>query len=165
MEAHAHCRALPLYLGRAVLAGLLTEGGVVEQPGTVDNTTRMIKAYKLFTGTDGHSHVIRGTVREFDHGAVVSIHFKETAPHGVYDRHLAPERQYVITLSGELEFTMHDGSTFILRAGDVLLAQDTTGTAHKWRMLGDAQWRRAYVVLAEGSADLFEPDGTIPPAR
>ncbi|MBP7155653.1 MAG: cupin domain-containing protein [Flavobacteriales bacterium] len=125
----------------------------------------MIKAYRLYTGADGHSHVIRGTVRELDRDAVVSIHFKETAPHGIYDWHNAPERQYVITLSGELEFTMHDGSTFILRAGDVLLAQDTTGTAHKWRMLGDAPWRRAYVVLAEGSADLFEPDGTIPPAR
>jgi hypothetical protein len=32
--------------------------------------------------------------------------------------------QYVITLSGTLEFTTRDGETFVLRPGEVLLAAD-----------------------------------------
>ncbi|MEO8068246.1 MAG: cupin domain-containing protein [Flavobacteriales bacterium] len=118
----------------------------------------MIKAYRLFTGADGDSHFEEGTLREHDRNEVSAIHFAETTAHGNYDWHTAPEEQYVITLSGTLEFTVRDGHTFILRPGEVLLAQDTTGTAHKWRMLGDDPWRRAYVVLRSGAGHLFVPD-------
>ncbi len=117
----------------------------------------MIKAIKLYTGTDGNSHFEEGTIKEMAPDAVVSIHFKETPAHGSYDWHTAPENQYVITLSGTLEFTMHDGSQFILRPGDVLLAMDTTGTAHKWRMLSEAPWKRAYVVLKDLMPEAFIP--------
>ena len=117
----------------------------------------MIKAIKLYTGADGNSHFEEGTVKELATEKVVSIHFKETPAHGSYDWHTAPEAQYVITLCGTLEFTMHDGSTFILRPGDVLLALDPSGTAHKWRMLGDDPWRRAYVVLKNPAPELFKP--------
>lgn len=117
----------------------------------------MIKAIRLYTGADGDSHFEEGMIAQLDEDAVVSIHFKETQPHGVLDWHTAPEAQYVLTLSGTLEFTMRDGSTFILNTGDVLLALDTTGTAHKWRMLGDAPWKRAYVVLKNPVPGLFTP--------
>lgn len=118
----------------------------------------MIKAYKLFTGPDGNSHVVSGTIKELGTEAVSSIHFKETPAHGAYDWHTAPEAQYVFTLSGTLEFTLRNGSTFLLRPGDVLLALDTSGTAHKWRMLGEDPWRRAYVVLKDHDPELFTPD-------
>lgn len=118
----------------------------------------MIKAYRLYTGADGHSHVETGTLAEVAADAVSTIHFKETAAHGRYDWHNAPEAQYVISLAGTLEFTMHDGSTFILRPGDVLLALDTTGSAHKWRMLGDLPWKRAYIVLKDPNSAVFTPD-------
>jgi quercetin dioxygenase-like cupin family protein len=55
--------------------------------------------------------------------------------------------QYVITLSGTLEFTTRDGETFVLRPGEVLLAADTTGTGHRWRRVDDQPWRRLYVEL------------------
>ena len=118
----------------------------------------MIKAYKLFTGPDGDSHFGSGNLREHSRDEVIAIHFAETPAHGQYDWHTAPEAQYVITLSGTLEFTVRDGHTFILRSGDVLIALDTTGTGHKWRMLDDEPWRRAYVVLKISSADLFVAD-------
>ena len=121
----------------------------------------MIKAYKLFTGPDGDSHVRTGTLREHEPNEVSAIHFAETAAHGSFDWHTAPEAQYVITLSGTLEFTVRDGHTFILRPGEVLIALDTTGTAHKWRMLGDEPWRRAYVVLREPGKDLFVPGSEV----
>jgi hypothetical protein len=57
--------------------------------------------------------------------------------------------QYVVTLSGTLEFTTRDGEVFVLHPGDVLLAADDVGTGHKWRLLDDRPWRRLYAILAD----------------
>jgi hypothetical protein len=48
-----------------------------------------------------------------------------------------------------------DGEMFIIRPGDVLVATDTVGSGHKWRLIDDAPWRRCYVVLKPGAGDLF----------
>jgi quercetin dioxygenase-like cupin family protein len=117
----------------------------------------MLHAFKLYTGADNASHVLEGSVTENDRTDVVAIHFKETAAHSAFDWHDAPEPQYVITLSGTLEFTTRDGETFILRPGDVLVADDTVGSGHKWRLIDDQPWRRAYVVLRRGARDSFVP--------
>jgi quercetin dioxygenase-like cupin family protein len=114
-----------------------------------------IRAFKLYTGPDNASHVLEGTIDLKDRVDVVAIHFKETAAHSSYDWHPDPEPQYVITLSGTLEFHTRDGETFILRPGDVLLAEDNTGSGHKWRLIDDQPWRRAYVVLKPGAKDSF----------
>jgi len=88
---------------------------------------------------------------------VVAIRFKESAPHSSFDWHDAPESQYVITLCGTLEFTTRDGEKFILRPGDVLIATDDAGSGHKWRLIDDSPWCRAYVVLKPGAGDCFVP--------
>ena len=108
-------------------------------------------------GPDNASHVIEGSVAQNDPSDVVSIYFKESPAHSSL-WHDAPERQYVITLSGTLEFTTRDGETFVLRPGDVLLAADNVGSGHKWRLIDDQPWRRAYVVLQPGARDAFVPD-------
>lgn len=115
----------------------------------------MLHAFKLYTGPDNASHVEEGVVTENDRTDVVAIHFKETPAHSSFDWHEAPEPQYVITLSGTLEFTTRDGETFILRPGDVLVAMDDIGSGHKWRLIDDQPWRRAYVVLKRGARDSF----------
>ncbi len=109
----------------------------------------MIKAYKLYTGTDGHSHVETGTVAEEVLYPVGSIRFKETPPHAMYDWHTAPAHQYVITITGTLEFTLFTGETFILYPGEILIALDTTGSGHKWRLVGDEPWKRVYVTIRD----------------
>ena len=38
----------------------------------------------------------------------------------------------------------------MLRPGDILLAEDTAGTGHSWRLVDENPWRRAYVILAPG---------------
>jgi hypothetical protein len=39
----------------------------------------------------------------------------------------------------------------------VLVAADDTGSGHKWRLIDDQPWRRAYVVLKPGARDSFVP--------
>jgi len=115
----------------------------------------MTRAFKLYTGPDNASHVLEGTIDEKARTDVVAIHFKETPAHSSYDWHPDPEPQFVITLSGTLEFATPDGETFVLRPGDVLVAVDHVGQGHKWRLIDDQPWRRAYVVLKPGAKDSF----------
>ena len=117
----------------------------------------MLHAFKLYTGPDKASHVLEGAITESERTEVVAIHFKESAPHSSFEWHTAPEAQYVITLSGTLEFTTPDGEKFVLRPGDVLVATDEIGSGHRWRLIDDQPWRRAYVVLRSGVPDLFVP--------
>jgi hypothetical protein len=71
----------------------------------------MVRAFKLYTGADGASHVLEDATDEKDRTDVVAIHFKETPAHSSYDWHPDPEPQFVITLSGTLEFATPDGET------------------------------------------------------
>jgi len=74
----------------------------------------MMRAFKLYTGPDNASHVLEGTIDEKDRTDVIAIHFKETPAHSSYDWHPDPEPQFVITLSGTLEFATPDGETFVV---------------------------------------------------
>ena len=102
--------------------------------------------------------MVRGSVSG---GALVeaeSILFKETPAHSSFDWHNDPIPQYVITLSGVLEFTTLDGETFTIHPGDVLLVTDHTGSGHKWRLVNDDPWKRAYVVFKNGANTYFTPE-------
>jgi hypothetical protein len=107
----------------------------------------MIKAFHLYTGPDGHSHFTQGSMANHKLINVASIHFEETAAHSTLDWHTAPTTQYVITLSGTLEFTMHSGKSFKLSPGDILIAMDTTGSGHCWKLVDEQPWRRTYVTF------------------
>ena len=117
----------------------------------------MLHGFKLYTGPDNASHVMEGWLTQNDRTDVSTIYFQESPPHSSLDWHDAPQPQYVITLSGTLQFTTRDDETFILRPGDVLVAQDNVGTGHKWQLIDDQPWRRVYVVLKPNAKDLFQP--------
>jgi len=118
----------------------------------------MIRAFKLYTGRDGASHVLQGRVAEDHRSSVATIRFAESPPHSKLDWHDAPQLQYVVTLSGTLAFTTRDGEAFTLRPGDVLIATDDAGTGHEWRLVDDAPWRRMYVTFPTGSDEGFIAD-------
>ena len=118
----------------------------------------MIKAYRLYTGSDDHSHVVRGNIVNHENVNTGLIHFEETPAHSSLDWHTAPTTQYVITLSGMLEFTMHGGESFVINPGEILIAMDTTGSGHRWKLLNDEPWRRAYITFDESVKINFKTD-------
>ncbi|WEA03295.1 hypothetical protein [Mucilaginibacter sp. SJ] len=118
----------------------------------------MIKAYRLYTADDGHSHVQKGMVDLGTLNEALAVRFQESEPHAFYDYHNAPTNQYVITLTGILEFETYPGEKFILKPGEILIAQDTTGTAHKWRLMDDEPWKRVYVTFDPAKPVNFVPD-------
>src|SRR6266480_8070384 len=119
--------------------------------------TDMIPCVHLKTGPDGRSHVEYITISLGIAQEATAIHFQETPAGSALDWHTAPHVQYVITLSGTLEFTTRDGEKFVLRPGDVLVAADNVGSGHKWRLIDDQPWCRAYIVLKAGAHDTFTP--------
>jgi uncharacterized cupin superfamily protein len=74
-----------------------------------------------------------------------ALTINETDPGHQYDWHNAPQRQWVFTLSGEIEVELRDGTKQRFRAGDVILAEDTTGDGHRTRVVSAEPWRCAYV--------------------
>jgi uncharacterized cupin superfamily protein len=118
----------------------------------------MIKAYLLYTGPDGDSHIQCGSVQGERLVEAQSILFRETPAHSTLDWHVAPTTQYVITLAGVLEFTTRGGEVFTVHPGEILVATDTTGSGHQWRLVNDEPWKRAYVLFEKGADTHFIPD-------
>lgn len=110
----------------------------------------MLRAYYLYTGPDGNSHVKKGVIANEAKVKADHVYFHETAPHDDLGWHNDPVPQYVVTLAGILEFTTKTGETFTLTPGDILIATDHTGTGHKWRLLNDEPWKRVYLIFKEG---------------
>jgi hypothetical protein len=67
----------------------------------------------------------------------IETSFQQTNSGGAHEWHQDPESRFVITLSGTLKFDTKSGATFTMRSGDVLLAQDNSGSGHKWRLIRD----------------------------
>ena len=115
-----------------------------------------IRLVRLYTGDDGESHFTDGQVELGPPDApnarsgvesAATVTFEESASGSSLSWHNAPARQYVITLSGTVEFETRLGERFTVAPGDVLLAEDTTGGGHRWRLVDDQPWRRVYVAL------------------
>ena len=129
------------------------------QPKWFEMGVAVIRCVRIWTGQDGNSYFEEGAI-ELVGGVrgdlmsgkthTTSVSFQETASGGTFAWHDAPARQFVITLSGTLDFQTRNGEHFMIRPGDILLAEDTTGSGHSWRLVNDEPWRRAYVILAPG---------------
>lgn len=123
----------------------------------------MIRCVRIWTEDDGESHFEEGQIdldgrddgklRSPDINVSIAA-IQETAEGGTFSWHNAPTRQLVITLSGTLLFQTREGKEFTLAPGDILLAEDTTGGGHTWKLVDDEPWRRIYVVLS--------PDANVP---
>ena len=116
-----------------------------------------IKITRLYTGSDGESHFedIEISLKDQDGFFERSEFMKAT---GIYigdlysdklnEWHNTPCRQYLITLEGEMEIGVGDGTKRLFKAGDILLAEDTTGRGHT-RRKGNCQHHKAFFVTLD----------------
>jgi len=142
---------LPLILIAAWIA--------VPWPGreaAADSGDKTMAVVRIFTGPDGKSHFEDVRVPLKDGGkigflservAATGIVFRETGADYNYDFHVAPRRQFVVNLEGEVEIEVGDGSKRLLRSGDILLAEDTTGQGHISRAVAGKPRRSLFVTL------------------
>ena len=104
-----------------------------------------MKVVRIYTGLDGESH-FEDLDMPFEKVEVSEQSAMETAsgiqfvstPPGVFkDWHNALRRQYVITLEGQWEIGVGDGTKRMFYPGDVFLADDHTGRGHTFRIHGN----------------------------
>ena len=70
-------------------------------------------------------------------------------PAGVdFGWHPSAGRGLIIFLAGEIEVEVSDGAVRRFRAGDVVLAEDTTGTGHDSRSVGGEDALMALITLS-----------------
>ena len=79
--------------------------------------------------------------------AASSVTFRETDPDYDYDWHRAPRRQLVVLLDGEIEVEVTSGEKRRFSGGDLVLVEDTTGTGHRTRALGEHSRRSLFIAL------------------
>lgn len=118
--------------------------------------------WRIYSGDDGQSHFEEVTLPmqsfvdvEGAHGEgtelqhTTGITFRVSPPGYELGWHCAPRRQYTITLAGEAEIEVGDGTVKRIGPGDVLLADDLTGQGHITRAIGEQPRFYAVVPLAD----------------
>lgn len=115
-----------------------------------------MKIVRVYTGADNKSHFEDIEVPLKSGGKAGSLSdlikatgviFRETGGDYNFDFHNAPRRQYVVNLEGEVEIEVGDGTKRILRTGDILLAEDTTGQGHISRAVGGKPRKSLFITL------------------
>jgi len=108
---------------------------------------------RLYTGKDGQTHI-----EELDpatHPELTTLQnakgivFRTTKPGYFSDWHNAPRRQFVITLTGEVEIGLGDGTKHRYGPGHVTLAEDLTGKGHTTRVVSGEPRLTATIPLAD----------------
>lgn len=114
----------------------------------------MMKIIRIYTGTDGESHFEDLEIPLFRNeiGLKLSELQKATGViflegHGDFGFHKAPQKQFVIFLDGSVEIETGGGEKKTFNAGDILLAEDTTGRGHRIRQLDDKPHRAIFITL------------------
>ena len=108
---------------------------------------------RLYTGPDGQSHAEQLSLEAHpeltSQMAAKGVYFQTTAAGHFMDWHPAPRRQFVILLSGAMEIGLRNGDVLRLGPGDVLLAEDVSGTGHTRRVTGDQPRISATIPLTD----------------
>ena len=109
--------------------------------------------YRLYSGDDGHSHIEElglDSHPELTSAQNVStVTFREWAAGHFIDWHPAPRRQYIISLTGQIEIGLGDGTTWSFGPGDARLVEDTTGHGYTTRVTSEGPSIHVVVPLAD----------------
>ena len=118
-----------------------------------------IPAIRLLRDAEGESYFEKGTVQTDFKIQSTEFWFANEIDSWQIGTHIAPRKQFVITLSGKLKFTTSDDLSFIVEPGIVLLAEDIDGEGHIWEMIeGHETWHRIYIPITDNSETYFIKD-------
>ena len=106
---------------------------------------------RLYSGPDGQTHLEFMSLETHPElGTLLKaegIQFRVMPPGHFIDWHPAPRRQFVITLSGQVEIGLGDGTVHRFGPGHVNLAEDLSGQGHTTRVVGDLPRETATIPL------------------
>jgi quercetin dioxygenase-like cupin family protein len=116
-----------------------------------------MQSVRMYTGEDGRTHFAEAELlfnpiqeaQRTDVKAAQAIQFVYQPPGFVIDMHPAPRRQYVVTLQGQAEIELGDGTKRRFGPGDVLLSEDLSGEGHITRIVGDVARISAQISVPE----------------
>ena len=99
---------------------------------------------RLYTGSDGESHFEeidlkyepQGNSARTPQELTEGMTFRRQDPGTFMDFHPAPRKQYLVSLSGQVEIGLGNGEKKVFGPGDVMLADDLTGRGHTTRIVG-----------------------------
>ena len=94
--------------------------------------------YRMYSGADGETHIDEMDLES--HPDLMTLQKVaglrlQRAEARFIDFHPAPERRWLILLSGQVETGLGDGSHHRFRPGDIRLIEDVTGHGHTTRYL------------------------------
>ena len=97
--------------------------------------------YRMYTGLDDKARwmpIDLSQEPEWTGGMdTTSVRFGSREAGPTQDWHPAPQRQFVMIISGQLEIGFEDGSTKVFGPGDIRLVEDVTGKGHTTRAIGN----------------------------
>ncbi len=107
---------------------------------------------RIYTGDDGQAHIDEIETEAFPNPAslaeITELRFRVQQPGQFSDWHVESRRNYIITLSGEGEIGLGDGSLHRFGPGAVVLVEDLTGQGHTTRVTSDVPRVTVAVPLA-----------------
>ena len=115
-----------------------------------------MRVTRVYSDDQGETHFADVEIELSDAGeigylsraiAAKSIIFRKNNPGYNYDWHTAPARQFIVLLDGAIELEVSDGARRVLRGGDVLLMEDTTGRGHRTRHAESSERRSIFIEL------------------
>lgn len=121
---------------------------------------KSVHVTRMFTGPDGQTHVeeveakfaMQGTRDVAPLMKITGAELHRIKAGTVNDWHPAPQRQYVITLSGRGEIEVAGGKKIALEPGHIELAEDLTGKGHITRAIGSEDRITLWLPLADQPA-------------
>ena len=97
--------------------------------------------YRMYTGSDNETHIEELSLADQpelgDLQIVKGLQIQKNEGGRFMDFHQAPNKRWLITLAGELEIGLGDGTVHKFGAGDVRLIEDVTGHGHTTRYVTD----------------------------
>ena len=98
-----------------------------------------MRIHNLYTDASGQSHFRDIEIEWVEEGPAgklskrlpaTGIIFRQVQPDYDLDWHPAPRRQYIVNLDAGVKITASDGEARFIKAGEVILVEDTTGKGH-----------------------------------